>query len=82
MSNIKWHKCGVVDCKYKAKLMSTLKKHQQGVHNIDVVWHRCDQEGYEYKAKHTIKKHKQNVHNIDVKWHRCDQEGCEYKTKE
>eukprot|EP00519_Triparma_laevis_P007661 CAMPEP_0182518698 /NCGR_PEP_ID=MMETSP1321-20130603/44709_1 /TAXON_ID=91990 /ORGANISM="Bolidomonas sp., Strain RCC1657" /LENGTH=263 /DNA_ID=CAMNT_0024726637 /DNA_START=1380 /DNA_END=2167 /DNA_ORIENTATION=+ len=36
---------------YKAKTAGDLKQHKQMVHDIDVRWHHCDQDGCDYKAK-------------------------------
>ena len=60
-----------------------LKAHKSNIHEIDVVWVHCDQEGCDFKTKTaaSLTKHKANVHDIDVIWHHCNQEGCEYKCK-
>mmetsp|Transcript_12764 Transcript_12764/g.23345 ORF Transcript_12764/g.23345 Transcript_12764/m.23345 type:complete len:273 (+) Transcript_12764:371-1189(+) len=75
--------CGIAGCQYKGRL-TNVKNHKAAKHGIDVVWHRCDQEGCTYKAKQAsnLKQHKQNVHDINVKWHYCDEVGCFYKAKQ
>ena len=66
------------------KQPSHKKSDKQIVHDIDVRWHPCDQNGCDYKSKQAsqLKTHKRQVHYIDVRWHRCDQDGCDYKAKQ
>ena len=60
-----------------------MKGHKADVHDIDVVWHHCDQPGCTKKFKRagTLKNHKAFAHDMDVVWHHCDQPGCTDKFK-
>jgi len=81
---VKMFKCGIDCCKYESNNVNNLKQHKANIHDIDVIWHVCDQEECDYKCKRadSLKQHKANVHDIDVTWYVCDQDGCDYKCKE
>jgi hypothetical protein len=61
-----------------------LTRHLAFIHNIDVKWHPCPEDGCKYKAKENshLKTHLAHIHNINVKWHPCPEDGCKYKAKE
>ena len=53
------------------------------VHDVDVTFYLCGDDGCEYKAKVTssVRTHKAMVHDIDVTYYVCVVEGCDYKAK-
>ena len=58
------------------------RRHRAHVHDMDVLWWFCDDEGCEHNTKSNSKitKHKATRHNLgDVPWKECPQ--CDYKAK-
>ena len=51
------------------------------MHDIDVLWWFCDNEGCEHRAKKNshISTHKAHVHNVGIQWKQCP--DCDFKAK-
>ena len=78
-----FHVCDQVGCKYKSKTKMNVRRHQQYVHNIGVVWYPCSVRNctYKSKAKADLKKHEREKHEIGATWHSCKFEHCTHMTK-
>ena len=75
------HYCEIENCEYKTTYTTALKKHQAGIHDINVQWVYCGIGDCEYKAKNkgNMKLHQAGIHDINVRWHHCGIGDCEHK---
>ena len=70
-------------CSHHTGHKGSLNRHLSNIHDINVKWYRCDQEGCTYKAKvdASVREHQSNIHDIKVDWYECSYRNCEYKAK-
>ncbi len=66
------HQCDQPGCVARFQKPSDLKRHKADVHNIDVVWHKCNLCTKSFKQSGDLNRHRAFVHNIGVVWHDCN----------
>ena len=82
-SNEKPFACDYAGCTHKCNKASNLKTHKARKHNVDVVFHVCEEKdcGKMFKTKGDLKGHQKYVHKMDVVWFACKQDNCKAKFK-
>ncbi len=74
------HKCNQPGCSYETKRKSHLKSHKANIHDIGVLWHKCEHCDHKTKQKSDLTQHNADIHDIGVIWYRC--QHCDYKAKQ
>ena len=60
---VKMLKCGIDCCKYESDRASKIRRHQANIHDVGIIWHKCDVVDVITNAKDvsSLKKHKANM---------------------
>jgi len=74
------YQCNQLECYYKCKSKTDMKKHKQNRHNIGVVWKYCFICNFKTKQTSSLNTHKANKHGIGRKLFKCD--ICDYTCKQ